>query len=288
MRINTGLKQKINSTKGASIIMALFLFLICATVGAIVITAASVAAGRRAGIEEADQRYYSVSSAARLFKDLIDGQTVEVERTKTEKQYITYKLVQDRHGISERQGEPSTAAAVEYKNSLNDYYNGTGTPAVTPEDKSILMEAAAGLFAGYDNEDNNYGFESEIEGSDDAVYELKITHPDIADEKEADALGVDVEFTVKDSGNLEVVVSKKKPNGDTYSIKEEFMLVLKEDTTTETDESTPEITKTGEKKETIEGREEITETYYDEKYVITTTTTKTALLTWEYYGSEVQ
>jgi hypothetical protein len=81
------IKRKLQSQRGASITFALLLFLVCAVVGSVVLAAGSAAAGRMAGLPRSDQRYYSVTSAARLFEDLFednDGKNkITVKRTDT-------------------------------------------------------------------------------------------------------------------------------------------------------------------------------------------------------------
>ena len=98
------IKRKINSERGASITFALLLFLVCAVLCSVIITAASTASGRMANLAVTDQRYYSVTSAAELFRSLIDGKTVSVVKVEKEQFTTTYN-----------DGEPagtSTPAAV--------------------------------------------------------------------------------------------------------------------------------------------------------------------------------
>ena len=77
------IRKRLCSEKGASLSYALLLFLVAAAVGSVVLTAATSASGRLAGLAEADQRYYSVTSAAELLKERYDGQQVTVVQTKT-------------------------------------------------------------------------------------------------------------------------------------------------------------------------------------------------------------
>ena len=81
--IRDRIRNKLCSEKGASLSYALLLFLVAAAVGSVVLTAATSASGRLAGLAEADQRYYSVTSAAELLKERYDGQQVTVIRTRT-------------------------------------------------------------------------------------------------------------------------------------------------------------------------------------------------------------
>lgn len=85
------MKGKIKSERGASITFALLLFLVCAVLGSVILTAASAAAGRMAGMAEMDQRYYAVSSASELLKDWLDGKETTIKQTAitvTKKTYI--------------------------------------------------------------------------------------------------------------------------------------------------------------------------------------------------------
>lgn len=58
--------KKLQSTEGASIVIALIFFLICAVVGSIVLTAASINAKAVVTHQETQQASYAVSSAAQL------------------------------------------------------------------------------------------------------------------------------------------------------------------------------------------------------------------------------
>ena len=70
------IKKKIQSERGASITFALLLFLVCAVLSSVLITAGTAAAGRMSRIAETDQRFYAVTSAAELMKDLLDGKSI--------------------------------------------------------------------------------------------------------------------------------------------------------------------------------------------------------------------
>ncbi len=79
--------KKLRSQTGASITFALLLFLVCAVLCSVIITAATASSGRMSQIAETDQRYYAVSSAAELLQALIDGKTVSI--VKVEKSWTT-------------------------------------------------------------------------------------------------------------------------------------------------------------------------------------------------------
>lgn len=68
------LKEKWKSTSGASLLLALLFFLLCAVTGSVVLTAASVSSGRLSNLKVNEQSYYTVSSAAKLLKNQMEGE----------------------------------------------------------------------------------------------------------------------------------------------------------------------------------------------------------------------
>ena len=110
-------KRKLKNQTGASITFALLLFLVCAVLSSVIIVAATAASGRMAGIAEADQRYYNVTSACRLLEELIDGKSVSVVR------------------------ETTSWTTTEYKdgNIVNKNYNMDGTVPKSPIVKEYLI-----------------------------------------------------------------------------------------------------------------------------------------------------
>ncbi len=63
------IREKLTSENGASLLAALLFFVICAIIGGVILTSASVASGRMTGLRKSNQEYYSLTSAAKLFKD---------------------------------------------------------------------------------------------------------------------------------------------------------------------------------------------------------------------------
>ena len=80
--------KKVKNNSGATILMALLLILLATAVGAAVLTAAVSAARHLRSDREAQQNYLTVSSAAELIRDSINGQTYE--RTLTAWRTTTY------------------------------------------------------------------------------------------------------------------------------------------------------------------------------------------------------
>lgn len=80
-------RNKIRSRRGASLTFALLLFLVCAVVGSVVLTAGTAASGRLAELAESEQRFYAVNSAAELMVDQLCGEnnkvTIRIEKDTT-------------------------------------------------------------------------------------------------------------------------------------------------------------------------------------------------------------
>ena len=72
------IKDKLRSNSGASITFALLLFLVCAALAAVILVAGTTAAGRMSGLAENDQRYYAVTSAAEMIRDVMDDETISI------------------------------------------------------------------------------------------------------------------------------------------------------------------------------------------------------------------
>lgn len=70
--------RKLKSRRGASILIALLLFLLCAFVGGAVLVAAYQNASRSTALRREQQNYLAVSSAAQLLKDEVVGQSVQL------------------------------------------------------------------------------------------------------------------------------------------------------------------------------------------------------------------
>lgn len=68
------LRNRIHSNSGATILLALLFFLLCSLAGSVILTAGSAASGRISGLQETEQSFYSVTSAAQVLKEEIEGQ----------------------------------------------------------------------------------------------------------------------------------------------------------------------------------------------------------------------
>ena len=105
---NSGLERRLNrlqiklsSQEGASITYALLLFLVCATVSSVILAAGTAASGRISQSVESDQRYYAVTSAARLLKEIVEDYDVKiVKKTDDSTKQETYTEFYRKKGAS--------------------------------------------------------------------------------------------------------------------------------------------------------------------------------------------
>ena len=151
------LRQKVKSNTGASLAMALLLFLICAVLGALVLTAGSAAAGRFSKLAEQDQAYYKVSSAAELLMTELDGAKVEIARYRQTTTVTTAEFtVNEETGLDEPAGVPTTSSpSFAYRTALNGAFIGSDASYVTaasgtalPDTLSFLSDLAARMLFG--------------------------------------------------------------------------------------------------------------------------------------------
>ena len=73
--------KKLKSSSGASLSFALLFFIMCATIGSIILVAATTASGRLKNLQEDDQTYFATSSAAELVEDMMSEAEVSITLT---------------------------------------------------------------------------------------------------------------------------------------------------------------------------------------------------------------
>lgn len=77
------IKRKLKSNSGATLLMALLFFAVCAVTGSMILVSATAAAGRLDGLSKRDQNYYAVRSAVKLLEQELKNRYVEVRETLT-------------------------------------------------------------------------------------------------------------------------------------------------------------------------------------------------------------
>lgn len=99
------IREKCISEAGASLSIALLFFVLCAVCASVILTAASVAAGRIRRISTGDQHYYSVRSAARYLNECFSETELLLRETRTTVRTIRTTVRQDASGETEETEE---------------------------------------------------------------------------------------------------------------------------------------------------------------------------------------
>ena len=161
--------RKIKSEKGATLSMALLLFMVCAAVGGVILAAATAAGGRVAKIAEADQRYYNVTSAVQLLAEEISGQEVTIERTHT------YQVTVDEDMEPVDGSSPVDVAIKPYKT----YVNGIERTAAS-SDLNFVEQIAVELLFGSNALNDSTGWAGSLSQIIESGSEAKIDGSDIS------------------------------------------------------------------------------------------------------------
>ncbi len=130
--------KKLQSNIGASMTIALLLFLLCVTIGSVILAAATAVSGRISGLAESDRRYYAVVSAAELFRDMLDKKELTVTRTSEQSITCTWG-----EGDTSRQEEPGT---IQYGFKVG----GAALTNLALSDESLLTKATLDSVLGMD------------------------------------------------------------------------------------------------------------------------------------------
>ena len=157
------MSAKIRSNRGASLIFALLLFLVCTVIGSVVLAAGTASAGRMSKLGESDQRYYSVTSAAQLLAKELTDKEIRIVRTCQETNTTEYELENDK--LTPKAGFPEKTYAYEttlYRRNTTDTgeyifesvkkVTDTDQPFYsTTDERSFLSERAVNYLFGSQN-----------------------------------------------------------------------------------------------------------------------------------------
>ena len=173
------IKRKLRSRRGASITFALLLFLVCAVLSSVIIVAASTASGRMSKLAETDRRYYAVTSAAELMKDLLKQPVSIVKRTETtivQNKTVTRVDKETRKivptGEVDENGQPLTEETVSTETT---WTNEISTPVETVSEKEYLLLKEAKDIQIEDSEDKKSGLNTGNQISGDGALGVGLT-----------------------------------------------------------------------------------------------------------------
>ena len=281
----------LRSRTGASITFALLLFLACAVVGALVLTAGSAAAGRVSNLAQSDQRYYSVSSAADLLAQELSGKTVKIvqEREVTTDVTTSYKVDLGSTGsVVTPVGESTTTREASYKTKVNDFlitdylssydpnHDVEGTALSAEAQASFLNARAAILLFGKDGSEilccNDKAMKASMKTGTEQSGELALYHSiSMADDEADDQLTVTGKYYVQSDGTMIFTLTNQGDANERYSLRITM---------------TPTINETQSDKTTESTSRSYTDNGYTETVTTVTTTVKTSEITWAVSGVE--
>ena len=284
----------LRSRTGASITFALLLFLVCAVVGALVLTAGSAAAGRVSNLAQSDQRYYNVTSAAGLLADELSGKKVTIVRTReiTTKTVTEYK-VNLAGGAAVSANKIAETSSARYTTKLNerpevptelaDY----PPPPTDPNDGAVFTDLtfldtiAVKLLL----DDVNFNTDEAMNKSMKNCPEqqrgvLRVIHAGSTDADpnvgvaDPSSLSVDCLYEVQSDGTIILTLTNSTDiSGETYSLRIKLSPSINE-TESETTETLSS------------NRDSYTDSGFHETVTTRTTLTKTAEISWTVSGVE--
>lgn len=264
--------NKLRSRKGASLTFALLAFLVCAAVGAVLLTAATASSGRISKLAESDRRYYAVSSAAQLFCDALDGQSYTIKRTKTDIHGIEITYTTDPTTLIETKGTaPYTpdggGESYEYTIKLPmDNPGGTYVSIDSLASKSLLTELALYYVFGSQTVYTDYGA---VPGAADPIEPWDMEVSLAGEGVDTSGLAVKVHVQPMKNGSVKLTFSNKV--GDPYQMTVLLQAAVQDDSSNPMKTSKTEVS--------IHSDPNV-DYVYTERQKITDTYVKTTTITW--------
>lgn len=240
--IKQAICKKLKSNTGASLSIALLLFLVCTVLGSVILKSGTAASGRVSDMAAADARYYSVTSAADYLADAIT--TVHVEATPTQAAHDVRRTVsierkavttteETSSYVNEAWGDPvNTGRSVNYSIPAVTDNSSTGTANA----ETILTAAVNDIFFGGSpqateacwSKDNPSIENADNSGAYQKEYDFSLTFTNGTGGSERDDLTVYVNEVIKKNGDLVLTVSDAQDAGDAgYRMQMLFVLTSK-------------------------------------------------------------
>ncbi len=187
--------NKLKSNNGATLMLALLFFVVCAVTGSMILVSATVSSGRLENVKQRDQNYFAVRSAVKMIesqiKECVDGLTVEEQSEYENGEFKDYKIIL-KDGLGNNFND-----CILYKLLMNPSISEKKDPEITDEDKFYSP------WFNMTSEHSSKEFEIEIPDHD----ELKVS----------------VEVALNGKGDLKVYV--QNPNNP--EVKDKYYMTLK-------------------------------------------------------------
>lgn len=196
------IRQKLNSKRGASLILAAAFFLLCAAVGGVVLTSAMANAGRLSHLEQEQQAYLTVSSAARLLREELEGRVFETKRTVIERSPGGL--------VSDEMEPPSLSPAGGSMDGIlkedgEAVYRHENYGGVLPAQRSFSIDAGDSRFAQVNvtkfQMKQDYQITAVLTLKNDDRYSMTLTLPAVCSESGPSSSSKDVYTTDPDTGD---------------------------------------------------------------------------------------
>lgn len=220
---------KLKSNSGASLSIALLLFLVCAVLGSVILRSGTAASGRVADMAKADARYYSVTSAADYLADAItrvgdDKRIVTVTRTAETRTTETSSYNGESWSNPSKTSEYTTYSSPVIKDNSS---TGSGNA------ETILTRAVQDIFFGgtivdaegcWSKDKPSIKAADGSAGTENYDFSLQFTRGSNADED----LTVYVDETIRQNGDIELTVSNVEDKAaEGYRVQMLFVLTSK-------------------------------------------------------------
>ena len=264
------IKSKLKSKKGVSILLALLTVLVCTTMAAIIITAATASSGRLVDQAQYDKRYFAIKSAADLLEQEITESEIKIDRIRNSNKTSSRVVKDDETSTT---SEKTSVSSYELK--VNDE-----SPSSDP---SLLEEIALRIVLGTNSKTcDQEAYEREYESFNDNVTFNAITLTVSPGSGSKLNLGTSANATIvpklEGSNKLILTISNaSSENASKDSSNSKFSITM---------EFTPDVSESAHSKETK------TNTAYskDNKTQTVTSTiadTKTTTIKWVFAGMKI-
>lgn len=170
--------NRTRSDEGATILIALLFFLLCAVAGSIVLAAGTSAAGKVSSLATEKQSYYSVISAAKLLREEMDGKSL-------------YCYTEGSSGDAVFYVSPDSDISSTLKNAVNAVVTGADTyeDTLTIKTEDDDVNKAMGTVTGALTIDSKYNIEITLSSDADKSYKCRVVAPAvIQDNKDKTAI----------------------------------------------------------------------------------------------------
>ena len=221
--------KKLKSNSGATLMLALLFFVVCAVTGSMILVSATAAAGRLDGLGRKEQNYYAVRSATKLVEKQLKSEFIEVKEiltviketeTEVDEDGIEHEVTTTSYDYSGPKFYSVTVNASGEEGAPVEISDGTGMILSLLKDENVsnyMRKKGAAPSSDPDHNSAVTSYPSEFnlnwfkEGSGESAGKLSgITVS--SDGSDISSLSVDLTAKMDSTGLLTVTVSNPKPD----------------------------------------------------------------------------